>query len=106
VLEISSIAPLAGYGWLEGQGETTRTEMNKINVNTLFPHGVDALRGNVTAPVVTTQAEDSAPTDASVEKESNPQRTEMQENQGGDLRQTDSAEPGRPGYHRAGKEEQ
>jgi len=78
--------------------------MNNINIE--FPHGVDALRGNVTAPVVTTQAEDSAPTDASVEKESNPQRTEMQENQGGDLRQTDSAEPGRPGYHRAGKEEQ
>ena len=60
MLEISSIAPLAGYGWLEGQGETTRTEMNKINVNTLFPHGVDALRGNATAPAVTTTAEKSA----------------------------------------------
>ena len=60
MLEIGSIAPLAGYGWLEGQDETTRTEMNNINVNTQFPHGVDALRGNVTAPAVTTMAEKSA----------------------------------------------
>ncbi len=60
MLEISSIAPLAGYGWLEGQGETKRTEMNNVNLNTQFPHGVHALRGNVTAPVDSTTAEKSA----------------------------------------------
>ena len=72
--------------------ETTRIEMDNVGLNVQMPHGVDALRGDATAPVITTQAEKSA-LNENVEKEGDPQRTEMQENQGGDLRQPDSTKP-------------
>ena len=75
------------------------------NSNIHIPLGVDALKGDAPSLVITTQAENSALADASVEKESNPQRTEMQENQGGDLRQTDSTEAGDYRATRAGREE-
>jgi len=84
--------------------ETTRIEMDKVSFNVQMPHGVDALRGDATAPVITTQAEKSA-LNENVEKEGDPQRTEMQENQGGDLRQPDSTEPGDYRVTRAGREE-
>jgi hypothetical protein len=68
--------------------------MVNVNSNIRSPHGVDALKGDAPSLVVTTQAENSALKDASVDKESKTQRTEMQENQGGDLRLSDSSEPG------------
>lgn len=74
--------------------ETTRIEMDNVSLNVQMPHRVDTLPGDATAPEITTQAEKSALADASVEKESNPQKTEMQENQGGDLRQPDPTKPG------------
>ena len=40
------------------ESETARIGMN--NINSEFSRGVDALRGNVTAPAVTTTAEKSA----------------------------------------------
>jgi hypothetical protein len=72
--------------------ETTRIEMKNGNINIQFPRGVDASQGGVTVPVITTPAEKSA---LNANVESNPQKTEMQENLGGDLRQSDSAEPGK-----------
>jgi hypothetical protein len=68
--------------------------MVNVNSNIRSPHGVDALKGDAPSLVVTTQAENSAPKDTNVDKESKTQRTEMQENTGGDLRQSDAAEPG------------
>ena len=48
------------------------------NVNNIqFLQGVDALQGDTTAPVFTTQAEKSAPANASIEKDGNTQRTNM-----------------------------
>jgi hypothetical protein len=72
--------------------ETTRIEMDNVSLNVQMLHGVDALQGDATAPVITNQAEKSA-LNEDVEKELNPQKTEMQQNQGGDLRQPPT-EPG------------
>jgi hypothetical protein len=71
--------------------------MNNDDLNGRMLHEVDALQGGATAPVITTQAEKSA-LNENVEKEGIPQKTEEQDNQGGDLRQSDFAEPGK---HRA-----
>ena len=75
--------------------------MNNVSLNVQMPHGIDALQGDATAPVTTTQAEKSA-LNENVEKEGNPQRTE---NQGGDLRQPDSTKPGDYRATRVGREE-
>jgi hypothetical protein len=79
--------------YMNEESETARIGMN--NINSKFSRGVDASQGGVTASVITTPAEKSA-LNANVER--NPQKTEMQDNQGGDLRQSDFAEPGK---HRA-----
>ncbi len=74
--------------------KTGRCKVFDVNSDIHSQHGVDALQGDATAPAITTQAEKSAP-NKNVEKEGNPQRTKMQENLGGDLRQSESAEPGK-----------
>jgi hypothetical protein len=67
--------------------------MTNVNPEIDLSQGIGTLLSNAKAPVVTTKAGKSAPADASVEKQSDPQKSEMQENQGGDLRQRDSTEP-------------
>jgi hypothetical protein len=63
---------------MEKEGKTQVSKTTKSDIHN--PRGVDALHGNATARVVTTQAENSA-LNSRVEEEGNPQRTVMMNNE-------------------------
>ena len=78
--------------------------MKNSHLDMQFPHGADTLEGSTTVPLITHPAENSA-LNANVENEGNPQRSDMQENMGGGLRQSDTAEPGKTLGDRRAKSE-